>query len=78
MNIPTRVEMESRFPPFKELEDRFSDEAKKLARCAARASRLAIIDAWSRGLSVTVVEDGKIVSIAPDGTKTFVKDISQS
>ena len=73
--MPTVEEMESRFPPFEELDDRFSDEAKMLARCASEASRLAVMDAWSKGLSVTVVEDGNVIQIAPDGTKTFVKEV---
>lgn len=73
--VPTVEEMESRFPPFEELDDRFSDEAKMLARCASEASRLAVMEAWSKGLSVTVVEDGKVIQIAPDGTKTFVKEV---
>ena len=41
--MPTVEEMEARFPPYKELDDSFSEEAKKLDRCAAKASRLAII-----------------------------------
>ena len=49
------------------LDDRFSEEAK--------ASMEAVRAAWARGLSVTVLEDGKIVSIAPDGTRTFVKEL---
>lgn len=58
-----------------ELDDRFSDEAKTLARLAPKASMEAVRAAWARGLSVTVAEGDKIVSIAPDGTKTFVKDL---
>ena len=73
--VPTVEEMDARFPPFVELDDRFSDEAKMLARCASKASRLAVMEAWSKGLSVTVVEDGKVIQIAPDGTKTFVKEV---
>ena len=48
-----------------ELDDRFSEEAKMLARLAPKASMEAVRAAWARGLSVTVLEDGKIVSIAP-------------
>lgn len=59
-----------------ELDDRFSEEAKMLARLAPKASMEAVRDAWARGLSVTVLEDGKIVSIAPDGTRTFVKEVN--
>ena len=58
-----------------ELDDRFSEEAKMLARLAPKASMEAVRAAWARGLSVTVLEDGKIVSIAPDGTRTFVKEL---
>ena len=58
-----------------ELDDRFSEEAKMLARLAPKASMEAVRAAWARGLSVTVLEDGKIVSIAPDDTRTFVKEL---
>lgn len=58
-----------------ELDDRFSDEAKVLARLAPKASLEAVHDAWAHGLSVTVLEGDDIVSIAPDGTKTFVKKL---
>ena len=58
-----------------ELDDRFSEEAKMLARLARMASREAVRDAWARGLSVTVLEGEDIVSIAPDGTKTFIKKL---
>ena len=58
-----------------ELDDRFSEEAKMLARLAPKASMEAVRATWARGLSVTVLEDGKIVSIAPDGTRTFVKEL---
>ena len=46
-----------------------------LARLARKASREAVRDAWARGLSVTVLEGEDIVSIAPDGTKTFIKKL---
>jgi hypothetical protein len=58
-----------------ELDDRFSDEAKMLARLAPKASMMAVRDAWAHGLSVTVLEGEDIVSIAPDGTKTFIKKL---
>ena len=58
-----------------ELDDRFSDEAKMLARLAPKASLEAVHDAWAHGLSVTVLEGDDIVSIAPDGTKTFIKKL---
>ena len=58
-----------------ELDDRFSDEAKLLARLAPKASMEAVRDAWAHGLSVTVLEGDDIVSIAPDGTKTFIKKL---
>ena len=35
-----------------ELDDRFSEEAKMLARLAPKASMEAVRDAWARGLSV--------------------------
>lgn len=52
-----------------------SPTAQLLARKAAKASRLAVIDAWEHGLSVTVLEGEDIVQIAPDGTRTFVKKL---
>ena len=58
-----------------ELDDRFSDEVKMLARLAPKASMMAVRDAWAHGLSVTVLEGEDIVSIAPDGTKTFIKKL---
>lgn len=58
-----------------ELDDRFSDEAKMLARLAPKASMMAVRDAWAHGLSVTVLGGEDIVSIAPDGTKTFIKKL---
>lgn len=58
-----------------ELDDRFSDEAKMLARLARKASMAAVKEAWAKGLSVTVLEGEDIVSIAPDGTKTFIKKL---
>ena len=58
-----------------ELDDRFSDEAKMLARLAPKASMMAVRDAWAHGLSVTVLEGEDIVNIAPDGTKTFIKKL---
>ena len=58
-----------------ELDDRFSEEAKMLARLAPMASMEAVRDAWAHGLSVTVLEGEDIVSIAPDGTKTFIKKL---
>lgn len=58
-----------------ELDDRFFDEAKMLARFAPKASMMAVRDAWAHGLSVTVLEGEDIVSIAPDGTKTFIKQL---
>ena len=58
-----------------ELDGRFSDEAKMLARLAPKASMMAVRDAWAHGLSVTVLEGEDIVSIAPDGTKTFIKKL---
>lgn len=63
--------MKARKVTFEEL----SDEAKILATLAPKASMEAIRAEWARGLSVTVLEGDKIISIAPDGTKTFIKDL---
>ena len=52
-----------------------SREAKILAELAPKASMAAVREAWAHGLSVTVLEGEDIVSIAPDGTKTFIKKL---
>ena len=52
-----------------------SRKAKILAELAPKASMAAVREAWAHGLSVTVLEGEDIVSIAPDGTKTFVKKL---
>lgn len=52
-----------------------SPEAKILAELAPKASMAAVREAWAHGLSVTVLEGEDIVSIAPDGTKTFIKKL---
>lgn len=44
-----------------------------LAASAAAASREAIAEAFAAGLSVTVVRNGRIVRIAPDGAETPVE-----
>ena len=41
---------------------------------AESATKTAYLDALSRGISVTEISDGKLVSTAPDGTITFIKD----
>ena len=48
----------------------------RLARCAREASRDAIARTHAAGLPVTVILDGKIVSIAPDGTQTVLKELA--
>jgi len=40
---------------------------------AGSATKKAYLDALSKGLSVTEIVDGYIVSTAPDGTKKLVK-----
>ena len=50
-----------------ELDDRFSEEAKMLARLAPKASMEAVRAAWARGLSVTVLEDGRHADIRQGG-----------
>lgn len=52
-----------------------SDEEKKLAAAAEAASREAVRQAFAAGLSITVGENGKLVEIAPDGTKTILGDL---
>jgi len=41
---------------------------------AESATKKAYLDALSQGSSVTEIVDGKLVSTAPDGTRTFIKD----
>lgn len=45
-----------------------------LAASAAAASREAIAEAFSAGLSVTVVRNGRIVRVSPDGAETPVEE----
>ena len=50
-------------------------EAKILAELAPKASMAVVREAWAHGLSVMDLEGEDIFSIAPDGTKTFVKKL---
>lgn len=43
-----------------------------LRRVAAKAGSLAIENAFSRGVSVTVAKAGKIVRIHPDGSESII------
>ena len=51
-----------------------SEEAKVLAAAAKAASREAVQQAFSAGLSIVVAKNGKLVRIAPDGTETILGD----
>ena len=42
-------------------------------QAAMAASAKATQDAWAAGLSITVMEEGRLISIAPDGTKTILR-----
>ena len=53
----------------------FSATALELGRIASAASRGAVQAARKNGLSVTVLDGKRIVRIAPDGKKTFVKKL---
>ena len=44
-----------------------------LQQAATAASAKAVQDAWAAGLSITIMEEGQLVSIAPDGTKTILR-----
>ena len=46
---------------------------KKLAECAAAASREAIKESFAAGLSIRVLRGNRIVDVAPDGTETLVE-----
>lgn len=52
-----------------------SPEAKKLAEAAKLASRAAVAETFAAGLSIVVGENGKLVRIAPDGTRTILGDL---
>ncbi len=41
-----------------------------LAEAAKAASRAAVAKTFAAGLSIAVERDGKLISIAPDGTET--------
>ena len=41
---------------------------------AESATKKAHLDALSSGLSVTGIIDGKLITIAPDGTQTVLED----
>ncbi len=44
-----------------------------IPKLAESATKKAYLDALSKGVSVTGMVDGNIVSTAPDGTQTFIK-----
>ena len=50
-------------------------EAKMLAEAAKAASRAAIARTFAAGLPITIAKDGKLVSVAPDGTETVLEDL---
>ncbi len=45
-----------------------------IPKLAENATKKAYLDALSSGNSVTEIVDGKLVSTAPDGTRTFIKE----
>ncbi|MEC5318548.1 hypothetical protein VSX61_06290 [Brenneria populi subsp. brevivirga] len=49
------------------------DDNKTLMQLGARASRQAIKDALSSGVSITYIQNGRIVRQAPDGTTEEIK-----
>ena len=52
-----------------------TEEDRRLAESAARASKRAIEEAFAAGLSITIARGNRIVRVAPDGTETFVMEI---
>ena len=46
-----------------------------LAEAAKAASRAAVARAFAAGLPITIAKDGKLVSVAPDGTETVLEDL---
>ncbi|MCL2899899.1 hypothetical protein [Brenneria tiliae] len=49
------------------------DDNKTLMQLGARASRQAIKNALSSGVSITYIQDGHIIRQAPDGTTEEIK-----
>jgi len=47
---------------------------KKIPELAGSATKKAYLDALSHGHSVVGIVGGDIVSTAPDGTRTFIKE----
>ena len=45
---------------------------KKLAACAAAASKEAIEEAFAEGFSITILRGERIVEVAPDGTEKLI------
>ena len=52
-----------------------SGEAKMLAEAAKEASRAAVAKTFAAGLSIAIAKNGKLVSVAPDGTETILGDL---
>ncbi|MCR5413502.1 MAG: hypothetical protein K6F50_02080 [Kiritimatiellae bacterium] len=65
--------MEFDFPY--EVQTELTGEAKMLAEAAKAASRAAIAKTFAAGLPIVVGENGKIVRVYPDGTKTILGDL---
>ncbi len=58
--------------------DEQTEEDRLLAKAAADASQRAIAEAFAAGLSITILRGNRIVRVAPDGTETFVQNLSSS
>ncbi len=50
-------------------------DEQRLADAAKHASEEAIREAFAAGLSITIVRDGWIVKVAPDGTETRIRKL---
>jgi hypothetical protein len=65
------MNLQGRYVP----ENERTEEDRRLAESAARASKRAIEEAFAAGLSITIARGNRIVRVAPDGTETFVMEI---
>ena len=49
-------------------------EAEMYAQVALKASREAVARTWAAGLPITILKDGKIVDVYPDGHEVVIEE----